>query len=192
MGIESQLLFQFTPDRWGVLDTFQTFYSTTYRFSKHDQEALRGAANHFSKALRLEKVSRVLAPRMKEDQDELAEKGHTSSERSKEYGAVVESLIVSLYSAIDCTRKVLRAAFPTAQGVPDSTRKLFGNARQGKLDTAVPKAIREALASADWYAELRVLRDALTHADTGSCHLNRETGKVSYFHQVFRGFRDPS
>lgn len=182
----------FTPDRWGVLDVFQTFCGTTYKFSKYEQEALRGVANHYSKALRLERVSRLIAPRMQEDQDELAEQGHTSSERSKEYTAVVEALITSLYSSIDCTRKVLRAVFPKAQGLPDSTRKLFANAANNKLDPLLPDAIRIALSNATWFSEFRVLRDALTHSDTGRCSLNNETGKVAYFHETFRGFREPS
>lgn len=180
------------PNRWGALDVFQTFCGTTYKFSKHDQEALRGAANHYSKALRLERVSQLITPRMQQDQYELAAQGHTSSERSKEYTAVAEALITSLYSSIDCTRKVLRAVFPKAQGLPDSTRKLFGNAANNKLDPLLPEAIRSALSDATWFSEFRVLRDALTHSDTGSCSLNRETGKIAYFHETFRGFREPS
>jgi hypothetical protein len=129
---------------------------------------------------------------MIEDRAELDENGYTASKRSYEFAAVVEALLLSLYSAVDCTRKVLRAAYPKAQGFPDSTRKLFANAKNGKLDENVPLAIREALADADWFTEFRLLRDALTHSDSGSCHLDDETGKIFYFNEVFRGFREPS
>lgn len=181
----------FAPQQWGAVDIFQRFHGTTYRFSKHEGEALRGVANHFSKALRLERVSKLIAPLMQQDQDELADKGYTAGERSRDYTAVVEALITSLYSSVDCTRRVLRAVFPKAQGLPDSTRKLFGNAFNGKLDPLLPEAICNALASATWFTEFRVLRDALTHSDTGSCSLNPETGKIAYFHETFRGFREP-
>src|SRR5690242_2058067 len=35
---------------------------------------------------------------------------------------------------------------------------------------------------AKWYDRLLALRDELTHSDTGSCHLDDATGKVSYMH----------
>lgn len=192
MSIDKQILVDFAPERWGTLDRFQKLHQETYKLDKHQAGALRGAANHFHKAVRLARVAEVIVPRMKEDRAELNEKGYTASERSYEFAAVVEALLLSLYSAVDCTRKVLKAAYPKAQGFPDSTRKLFANAKNGKLDECVPLAIRNTLASAEWFTEFRLLRDALTHSDSGSCHLDSETGKISYFNEVFRGFREPS
>jgi len=46
----------------------------------------------------------------------------------------------------------------------------------------IPFGIREAFKNADWYEQFRSMRDALTHSDVGSCHLDEETGKVRYMH----------
>src|SRR5262249_32058442 len=38
------------------------------------------------------------------------------------------------------------------------------------------------LRQVDWYEELRVYRDELTHGQTGSCNLDRQTRLVHYMH----------
>lgn len=137
--------------------------------------------NHFHKANRLLCVAEYIAPLIEEDERELREKSFTSSRRSLEFTAVVESAITALYSSVDCARKTLRIVYPKAQGLPDSTRKLFQNAVNGKIDQSIPASIVDALTAADWFVPMRVLRDALPHTNTGSCHRDHETGKIRYF-----------
>lgn len=68
------------------------------------------------------------------------------------------------------------------RGVKQSTRKFFQAIAAEKVADTVPTEIRDAFASAAWYADFRRMRDALTHSDVGSCHLDEKTGKVFYMH----------
>lgn len=181
MSIDKQILVRFAPEQWGQIDRFISFYFLTAKPTDLERQAIEGVMNHFHKANRLLSVAQDIAPLIEEDETELREKSFTSGRRSLEFTAVVESAITALYSSVDCTRKTLRIVYPKAQGLPDSTRKLFQNATNGKIDQSIPASIRDALTGADWFVPLRVLRDALTHTNTGSCHRDHETGKIRYF-----------
>ncbi len=176
----------FDPSTWGEIEIFRRFGQTTYKFSSHASAACNGVENNFRKSITLREVAQSISPKLVEDRKELEEKGYSSGKYGKQYTAIAESTLTALYSSIDCTRVVLKAIYPKARGLPDSTRKLFANAKAGKLDTAIPLSIREALSHAEWYATFRVLRDALTHSDTGFCHLDKDTNKVRYFHESLR------
>lgn len=181
MSIDKQIVVRFAPERWGQIDRFSSFYFLTARPIDRDRQAIEGVTNHFHKACRLLQVAENIAPLIEEDESELREKGFTSGRRSLEFTAVVESAVTALYSSVDCARKTLNIVYPKAQGLPDSTRKLFQNAENGKIDGTIPEAIRDALIGADWFLPLRVLRDALTHTNTGSCHRDHESGEIRYF-----------
>lgn len=70
-------------------------------------------------------VAQAIAPNLEEDEKELKAQGFTSARRAAEFTAVVESALTALYSSVDCTRKILNILYPKAQGLPESTRKLF-------------------------------------------------------------------
>jgi hypothetical protein len=188
MGIESQHIIAFWPPKWGQVERFQKLYSSTYQFDRRATIALSGVSQHFTKAKHLKDVAHMLLPSLELDNDELKKKGHTSAINGRRLTAVIESTVTALYSSIDCARKVLKAAFPKYNGLPDSTRSTFHNAWKGKLDARIPEKIRTAFEQATWFDEFRALRDALTHWDTGFCHLSRDTRLLVYIHDSLRGF----
>lgn len=172
----------FAPDRWGELEKFSKFYSSTYQFDHHTGNALSGATNHFHKVMTLFDFAQRIKANLEEDNKEISQHGYTPAIRGKELSAIIETIFLDLYSSIDCTRQVINFIFKNYTGVPKSTRKLFENALKDKIDKRVPESIRMALKNATWYDEFRKIRDELTHSDIGTCHLDKNTGKVFYMH----------
>jgi hypothetical protein len=125
-------------------------------------------------------IALEISPKLAEDESELKEHGYTDSKRSKELSALIESVILELYSSLDCTRKIISEIYKTHRGVRDSTHKLFNNMFEGTVAETVPLEIRDTFQSASsWYPEFLKIRDALTHSDVGSCHLSKD-GKIRY------------
>jgi len=176
------IVITFAPDRWGTLERFQHFCAGTYTFARDTQQALSGAANHFRKALILLQVAREHAAKLSEDRAQLETHGYTPAQRGKELSALIESILLDLYSSIDCTRKIVTCIYRNHRGVKQSTRKFFQAVAEGKVADTVPVEIRDAFASAHWYTDFQRMRDALTHSDIGSCALDEKSGKVFYMH----------
>jgi hypothetical protein len=172
----------FSPRNWGSLQRFEHFYPTTYSFDRNTQYAIKGAANHFYKALHLFNLAKEFSPRLNEDNAELEKNGYTDSVRSNELSALVEAIILEFYSSIDCTRHIVTTIYKNHRGVKQSTRKFFQAAFKGTVAETVPLDIREAFKTAGWYPGLRRIRDSLTHSDIGSCRLDKTTQSVSYMH----------
>lgn len=172
----------YAPEQWGTLEKFSKFYSGTYSLSDRGKRAVSGAINHFHKADTLKHLALKIIPNLDADEEELNKNGYTQAVNSKELSAVVEAIILELYSSIDCTRKVITEIYSQYQGVPDSTRKYFQNIKNGKIDKNFPEQLVIAVTEASWYDGFRAIRDELTHHDTGSCSKDRDTGKIRYFH----------
>lgn len=172
----------YTPDQWGNLERFIRFYNHTHNFKKTGNRAVSGTANHFYKALTLKELALKLAPTLAKDEAELNKYGHTNAVNSKELSAVIESIILELYSSVDCSRKVLTEIYTGYKGIPDSTRKFFKNIASGNIDNRLPKQIISAVEEAEWFNSFRIIRDELTHLDTGSCYKDKSTGKIRYMH----------
>jgi len=175
----------YAPDQWGSLEKFSHFYSNTHDFSKSGKRAVSGAVSHFYKALTLKNLALKLIPNLENDEAELKENGYTNAINSKELSAVVEGVILEFYSSIDCSRKVVTEIYSGYQGIPNSTRKFFKNVASGKIDKRFPEQLIIAVKEATWYEGFRRMRDELTHLETGSCHKDRETGKIRYMHSGF-------
>lgn len=182
MSMSDCIVIAFAPDRWGKLERFQRFYAGTYLFDRDTQQALSGAANHLHKAPILLQVAREHAAKLPEDRAQLEKHGFTPAQRGKELSALIESILLDLYSSIDCTRKIVTFIYRNERGVKQSTRKFFQAVAEGDVADTVPAEIRDAFASAHWYMDFRRMRDALTHSDIGSCHLDEKSGKVFYMH----------
>ncbi len=180
------IVISFYPPKWGEVDRFSHFHSTTYKFDARLGGMLRGVAGHFHKALILEELAQTIAPDLKKDREELSAKGHSGNKNGARLAAIIETIFCELYSSVDCARQVVGAVFHGYQGVPDSTRKFFQNAAAGKLDPKMPEAIRDSFSKADWYHELRKLRDAVTHSDVGSCYLDEGSGKTRYMNTAIK------
>ncbi|MGP8201905.1 MAG: hypothetical protein ACLQU4_20635 [Limisphaerales bacterium] len=171
----------FAPQTWGEVDRFSHFYSTTYRFDHRIQAALRGIAGHFHKSNLLFDLANSIRPDLKKDREELRIKGTTSNKNGARLAAIVETIYCELYSTVDCTRETVAEIYKTFQGVTSkSTRRFFQNAADGTLDPKLPLIVREAFHGAQWFPELRKIRDAVTHSNVGSCHLDESTDMVRY------------
>lgn len=182
MGNKSNKVICFAPEHWGTLERFHHFYSKTYSFDKDTQKALSGTVNHFRKVETLLRIAKQHKPMLMEDRKQIEQYGYTPAYRSKELAALIESIIQTLYSSVDCTRKVVTFIYKGHRGVKQSTRKFFNAVANGNVADTVPMEIREAFAKAQWYNKFRKLRDALTHSDIGSCHLDEATQIVFYMH----------
>ena len=125
MKTEDTKIIVFAPDRWGSLERFQRLHQKTYKLDNESQHALSGAGNHFHRAHALFRVARSHIPKLKEDRHELESHGHTHALRGGELSAVVEAIILSLYSSIDCSRKIVTFIYKKERGVKESTRKFF-------------------------------------------------------------------
>jgi hypothetical protein len=175
----------YAPEYWGSLEKFSRFYSGTYSFSPLGQRSVSGAINHFRKGLTLRDLAIKLIPNLEIDESELKQHGFTHAINSRELSAVVEGVIMEIYSSLDCTRKIITEIYSKYRGVPaNSTRKFFAKIKndKDKVDERFPQQLIFAVDEAVWYEELRRIRDELTHLDTGSCHKDKETGKVMYMH----------
>lgn len=172
----------YAPEQWGTLEKFSKFYSGTFSLQETGKRSVSGAINHFHKAVTLRDLAIKLTPNLDADEEELNQHGYSHAINSKELSAVIESVILELYSSVDCSRKVITEIYSKYRGIPDSTRKYFQNIKKGKVDDRFPEQLIMAVAEASWYDEFRMIRDELTHHDTGSCHRDGDTGKVRYMH----------
>lgn len=178
------LLIYFAPDQWSEVRKFSMFSSSTYDLGKLGFKALGAVQGHFQKAQILKNLAYRLAPTLAEDREEIDKQGYTLAIRSQELAGVVEAVFDELYSTVDTTREALKPIYGNRRGYTSkSTRKLFRTAAEGNLDERIPEDIRQALADAerDWLADLRKIRDEITHWDVGSCFM-RDDGGISYSH----------
>jgi len=163
------------------MDRFAAFYSVSFsELTPRDHRAVSGARNHFKKAVILRDLAEKLRPQIQIDRQQLQARGYTPAKYSAESAAVIENIFTELYSAIDCTRRVIVATHKM-RGVPDSTRKLFQRIQANLLDDVLPAELVEAFKRATW-ERLLSMRGELTHSDLGPCHYDDTTGKISYWH----------
>lgn len=179
----------FAPKYWGQADRFAKLCSGTYTFSPRDSRALSGVSTHFEKAQIFKSLAEELRSTLELDRQELNSRGFTPANHARKLAAVVEAFVVELYSSIDCSAQVLRATLGTStRGFRESTSYLF--TKTDKI-CGLPQPIVDAIAAADWYLPLRYLRDELTHLSVGHCHLDDDTGVVSYAHYGMRKGEKP-
>lgn len=182
-NFKNVILINFTPEMWGEVTRFRRFYRSTYSFNHATTSALNGVEGHFQKYSALMKLTTEMIPKLAEDEEELYKKGYSTCLRSQQLAAIVETVICELYSAVDCTRKVLSAIYDLPGSNVKKTSRLFINAEEGKIDDRVPIEIINALIEAkkDWYLDLQKIRVAVNHSDIGSCGF-LHGDKVSYSH----------
>lgn len=144
---------------------------------------MRGVTSHFRKAHVLLSLAGRLAPQLEIDLHQINTQGYTPAVNAEEFSAVIEEVFTELYSSIDCARFVIVATNQGCKGMPTkSTRKLFRAVTEGTISTDFPAPLRRAILDAEWYADLLFLRDALTHRNIGTCHIDRATKEIYYMH----------
>lgn len=182
----------FVPEHWGEIDFFKTFYKGTHNLKRDAQKALGGASSHFSKASILYGLAVKLLPNLHIEAQELSDNGHTAAKNSAEFTAVVEEVFTELYSSVECARKVITDIYRGVSKLPtDSTRRFFERIKNEEVGASFPAELKEVIKSCDWYEDLRIIRDELTHADIGNCSLETGTGFVTYMHSGVRANGSP-
>ena len=172
-------LLMFAPETWGEAEKFAKFYGPTYPLRDLQKRNVSGVANHIHKALAIYALVQRLRPNLNIDRDELDTRGFTGAQHSKEFSAVFKSAILELYSAVDCAAKTVIAIYENrSRNLGSSTRGLFQNFE--KITEPFPEEIKRILRAVDWYHDLRVVRDELTHREIGHCSLDHKTGQVNY------------
>ena len=178
----------YAPEQWGTLEKFNKFYSNTFNFDNAGKRSVSGALSHFRKAETLRNLATKIAPNIVADENEMNHLGFSHCLNTNELSAVIESVVLELYSSIDCTRKVITSIYPNIRGIPTgSTRKFFAKIQDktDELDEEFPEQLVTAVVEASWYEDFRKIRDELTHLETGNCSKDRETGKIRYMHSGF-------
>ena len=175
----------FAPERWSSITKFRQLMGPPFAINRELRKGVSSAENHLAKFTVLAGLANRLKVRLPEDNAELAEKGHSSASRSKEFAALIETLFCELYAALDGVRRTLYAAYRNVKGVQNgSTEKLFKRASENTYGPEFPEEIRAALASAfvSWFPRLRSIRTEVTHGDIGSCHVEEQSQRVFYMH----------
>jgi hypothetical protein len=188
MKIASANVRTFVPERWNEGDFFKKFYAGTHHLKPDATKALNGVSNHFRKASILYGLAIKILPNMQIDEQELISRGHTSAINGAELSAVLEEVFTELYASVECVRKVITSIYAGAPKLPtDSTRRFFDRVSKDEVGPPFPPELVSAVKSCHWYAQLRVIRDELTHADIGHCTLDREKNTITYLHRGIKG-----
>lgn len=179
----------FAPEQWLKVRLFRQFLGPP--FPEHP-ELVKGSAaveNHLSKFQHLARLASRMRPTLSEDETELIESGYTQAHRSHEYAAVIETLFCELYACLDGVRRSIYGTYKKVRGVQnDSTEKLFARAFRNEYGPEFPEDIRVLMARAyeTWFPELRRIRTEVTHGEVGYCHVDRDSGTVTYVHPALR------
>jgi hypothetical protein len=175
----------FAPERLTHAEIFSLFNSATHKFNSITKRKISGVTNHLRKAARFSQLQSEHFHKLMIDWNELEDIGYTPAENSNLSAAIFESQITELYSAVDCTTAVIFQIYRHhhVRGLKDSTRGMFEKIRNGQIKDGLPEPLYELFINADWFEEFRIIRDEITHSDTGSCHFNKEQNRIEYNHE---------
>jgi hypothetical protein len=178
------LLF-FAPEHWSSVQKFRHFMGPPYTVNRELATGTQAAEGHHMKFLVLAALANRLQETLAEDRAQLDQEGYTPASRSREFAALTETLICELYACLDGIRSVFFSVYKGARGVQKkSTEQLFTRAHTNAYGPEVPQEVQHGLATAytTWFPQLRRLRSELTHGDVGSCHLDPQSGVITYMH----------
>lgn len=174
----------FAPEQWGEAGRFIRFYEKTFEFSPFVKRVVAGVEHHFGKALILKRLADRIKPNMILDIEQLKSMGFTEAVYSQEYTAIIEGIMLELYSTIDCTVKIIYEIHRNkCRGLKDSTQKTFAGISKNEIGDDFPHELRRAFEEATWYGKLLTVRNKLTHADVGVCQLDMNGYTASYMHR---------
>ena len=182
--VSDTFLLSFTPERWSAVRRFLECVGPPL----NKRDVIKGAqavSAHLNKFDVIAALADRLAPGLVEDRAELYRDGYSPANRSREFAAVVETLICELYSSLDGVRRTLFGAYREVAAIQNgSTERLFKRAARRQYGPEFPEELRLRLAAAydTWFPELRALRTELTHGEVGSCYLGTAADQITYSH----------
>jgi len=180
----------FVPEHWPPSRKFRKLLGPPFPTTTGMLIGLDTILSNINKYETLASLANRLAPQLAEDAAELKRDGFTPALRSKEFAALTETLICTLYSALDGLRNALYEIYRGVRFVQKkSTNDILVNAKESKYGPGFPEEIRLPLATAysAWFVRLRPLRVAITHGVPGFCHLDEENKRIAYFSGQGRG-----
>ena len=180
----------FVPDLWDSVVKFGKFNYAPLAESYMFKRGIGTTADHLNKFRTLADVATNLIPGFDIDAEELDRNGHSTAKYSAQFAAVAECCINELYSSLDGIRDVIYVVYSSAQGVQkNSTGKLFLKALNNGYGTGFPVELKNILSEAcnNWFLQLRRYRTEFAHGSLGSCHKDRETGRICYMHSGLGG-----
>ena len=183
--LSDKFFIDFAPERWSPLRRFLKLVGPPFPTSPGVLSGAHAASGHLEKYDLLADLANRLAPLLVEDAEELHREGFTPAVRSREFAALAETLVCTLYSALGGLRDTLFEAYRRVPSVQrKSTKELFKRAAEKTYGPGFPETIRASLAEAygTWFPRLREIRVAVTHGETGFCHLDAKTERIVYFH----------
>jgi hypothetical protein len=175
----------FRPELWTNVERFQMFIGEPFPDIGNLRIGTKAVSDHLEKFKVLAGLANRLARDLELDHSELEARGYSSAVHSKEYAAIVESLITTLYSVLDGLRQALYGAYRKVQRIQNSSNeRMFNLATDQKYGAGFPESIRTVLADANstWFPEFRRIRTELTHRELGTCHWDPKTGTIVYMH----------
>jgi len=185
-GFNTTFHLMFAPDRWDWSAKFVHFVGVAGHM---DREAIKGAntyIDHHQKFIVLAGLANRIISDLKRDGEQFARLGSSDQRYHREFCALLEVLIAELYSSLDGIRRLIFSVYRNVQAVQnESTQKLFGRAHKKAYGAGFPLELNDALSRAyeTWFPSLYRIRRELTHGQTGHCHLDEKSGKITYFHE---------
>jgi hypothetical protein len=174
---------EFAPERWTTLHKLAGFAGPPLPNNAYVRIGLRDCGQHLDKTALFFGIAERLRPNLALDREELDRIGATSNLNSQDFAALGESIICTLYSALDGLRGFLYGTYRDVKCIQNgSNEQLFKRAKAGKYGHGFPEEIRALLAAAydSWFPSFREFRTELTHGSTGTCHLDVKTQRIRY------------
>jgi hypothetical protein len=100
----------FRPGLWSPAECFRTFIGEPFPDDSNLQIGTKAVSDHLEKFRILAGLANRLALDLHLDHAEVEASGYSPAIRSKEYAAIVESLVTTLYSVLDGLRQTLYGA----------------------------------------------------------------------------------
>lgn len=192
---EDVFMVRFDPARWSEGDRFSQFCQTSCRpdgerkfiWGSRPFESHQGAYWHMDGFRVLMELARGLAPGLEDERRELEDRGYTNAKNGQKLRTVVEVAIKEIYSALECTVKVIHAVYENrVDGFRQSVSRYVTKA---EVQQALPPELR--LPEADIWRDLLHLRTSLTHWNVGSASMSKDGKRVQYVHSGLKKDGNP-
>lgn len=188
MSEPKPFLLQFAPEQWSPIHKLLAFVGPPFPDNSNIRIGLRDCERHLEKVKVFWRIAARLRENLALDRHELERLGATSNSNSQEFAAVCESIVSTLYSAVDGLRIHIFGVYSKIRGVQRGSNKHLFN-RAERYGPGFPNEIREFFISSrnSWFPALRNFRTELIHGATGSCFLQETTNKIMYMNDGIKG-----
>ena len=187
---EDIFLIWFRPGDWSERDRFHQFCQTSCRpdgdrkfvAGSKTFESHLGAHWHMDSFRVLVELARDLAPGLADENLELETKGYTNARNGQKLRTLIEVAIKELYSALECTIKVIHAIYGNkVRGFQQSVSRFV---KRPKIQESLPPELR--LPEGGSWVDLVDLRALLTHFNVGHVSMAKDEPRIEYLHADFK------